>query len=186
MKRLTAIFIALVLFSGCSTDESDIYRILHLRELVLSSDSCSFSLQITVDYPSESYNFAMDCTADSQGETNFIVTEPNSIAGITGQLSKDNGKLTFDDKYLVFSPLADGLITPVCAPWIFINTIRSGYIAGCTSYEDGLTVEFNDCYQQESLDLILMLDKSDMPFAAEIIWQGRRIVTIKVDNFTFV
>lgn len=186
MKRLTAIFVVLALLSGCNNENSKIDKVMSLRESVLSSDSCSFSVQIIADYPEESYDFSMDCTSDDEGNIDFCVTAPNTITGITGTLSQEGGKLTFDDKYLVFAPLADGLITPVSAPWIFLNTLRSGYISGCSEDENGLMVVFNDCYQEGPLDLILTLDNNEMPISAEIVWQGRRIVTIIVINFTIV
>jgi len=36
-----------------------------------------------------------------------------TISGITGSLSQNGGKLTFDDKALAFDVMADGLVSPV-------------------------------------------------------------------------
>ena len=185
MKKILSILILVVFLCGCSNGEENLEGIMNLRKAVISAKSCSFSAIITADYQTESFMFKMDCVSDEQGNVTFTVIEPTSVSGITGKVSNDGGKLTFDDKYLVFAPLADGLITPVSAPWLFMKTLRSGYISGCSVTENGDSILFNDTYQNNSMDMIIQTNENNLPCLAEIYWQGRCAVTIRVENFTF-
>lgn len=186
MKRVTVVLIFMILICGCGNNNSNIDKAMSLRDSLLSANKCFFSVQINADYQSECYSFRMDCTADEKGNINFSITAPETIAGITGSISENDGKLTFDDKYLVFAPFIDGLISPVSAPWMFMNTLRSGYISGCLEDENGSTFVFNDSFQDSALELMITMDANSIPTSAEIFWQGRRAVTLVVENFTIV
>ena len=96
------------------------------------------------------------------------------------------GKLTFDREVLVFSPLADGQIAPVTAPWILIHTLREGYITACGQTDRGLLLSINDSYAEDSIGLEIYLDESELPVFAEIIWQGKRILSVQLENFKWM
>ena len=115
----------------------------------------------------------------------FTVTEPSTIAGITGKIDGSGGAITFDDKVLAFQTIADGLVTPVTAPWLFIKTLRSGYLKDATETEQGFEMSIDDSYAEESLQLRIRT-AGDVPDSAEIFWQSRRILTIAVENFSFL
>ena len=112
MKRLLGLLLALVLLTGCAGDSGQMDRALNLRGK-LQQSAVSFDAVLTADYGDKTYTFSMGCHGDMLGNLKFSVTEPQTIAGISGTVSKGSGKLTFDDKVLGFDILADGLISPV-------------------------------------------------------------------------
>ena len=185
MKRIMAILCLLALLAGCAGAGNELDRAMALRAKMLAQ-SVSFDAEITADYGDKIYQFTMECQADSQGELTFTVKEPQSIAGITGKLSASGGKLTFDDQTLAFGMLADDQITPVSAPWILIRTLRSGYLTSCGMDGGVVRVAIDDSYEEDALHLDIWLDENDLPARGEILWQGRRILSVNVKNFRFV
>ena len=185
MKRFFAVIMLLLLFiSGCDRADQGIERALALRS-TLQQKGCSFRALITADYGDKLHEFEMDCIADLSGNLSFTVVSPETIQGITGTVDADGGNLTFDDTILAFELLADGQITPVSAPWILIKTLRGGYIHAAAQSDAGLKLILNDSYEEDSLQLDVWLDENDTPQDAEILWQGRRIVSIKVTEFSY-
>ncbi len=186
MKRVLAILMILLSCCGCGNSTSQMNRALTLRERIQKADECTFTSVITSDYGDKTYSFSMDCKADDTGLVTFTVTSPESIFGISGTLSEREGKLTFDDQALLFETLADGQVSPVSTPWLFLHTLRSGYIKSCGKDAQGLEIVIDDSYRENALQLNIRTDQNDLPVSAEIFWQGRRIVSMTVENFTIV
>lgn len=183
MKRIVAALCLLVLLTGCTGSDEALDRAMAMRAKLLACETCSFDAQITADYGDKTYTFAMNCVADSQGAVTFTVTEPQTIAGITGTVSAAGGKLTFDGQALSFQLMADGLITPVTGPWILLKTLRSGYLTSCGAEGENLRLAIDDSYADDALHLDIWLGQDDLPIRGEILWQGRRLVSIDVKNF---
>ena len=85
---------------------------------------------------------------------------------------------------LAFPVLADDQLTPVSAPWIFLNSLRSGYLTGCSREEDGICIYIDDSFEENALHLEIYTDENMTPVRAEIIWQDRRVLSIDIRNFT--
>ena len=185
MRRICLLFLVIFLFTGCTKDEGNMDKCLQLRQTLLAQ-GCSFEAVITADYGDSVYEFEMQCQADTSGTVRFQVTEPQSIEGITGVLEQGTGALTFDEQVLAFSMLADQQITPVSAPWIFINTLRSGYLTSCGVWEGGLKIAADDSYQEDALHLDIWTDSEGRPSHCEILWRERRIITLEIENFAFL
>jgi hypothetical protein len=151
----------------------------------LQSSGCHFRCTVTADYGDVIHVFCMDCEADSQGSVSFRVVSPESISGITGSVDRDQGKLTFDDKALAFDLLADGQLSPVSAPWVMIHTLRGGYLSSCAESGDGMLLCIDDSYREDPLRLDIHMNHDGIPMSAEILWQGRRILSIEVESFEF-
>ena len=173
-----------MLLTGCAEQNDGMDRAMALRTRLLASDVC-FDADITADYGDEIYTFSMTCQGDQQGNLTFTVTQPESIAGITGTVSAGGGKLTFDDQALSFALMADGQLTPVAAPWILLRTLRSGYLTSCGVEGEHLRLAIDDSYQEDALHLDIWLDGTDAPVRGEVLWQGRRLLSMQVKNFTF-
>jgi len=156
-----------------------------LRNKLLDSNGCSFRAVITADYGEKVYEFSMDCATDKEGNLTFLVTEPATIAGISGKISEKGGAVTFDDKVLAFQTIADGQVTPVTAPWLFMKTLRSGYIKGCTQDESNFLISIDDSYAENDLRLNITVEKN-LPASGEIFWKGRRVMTVLVDDFVYL
>lgn len=155
-----------------------------MRTALLEGESCTFQAQITADYADLLYTFQLDCIADQDGTVHFSVSEPSSIFGISGHIKDKNGALTFDDKILAFPLLADGELTPISAPWIFFNTLRSGYLTGCERNGEEIYLYVDDSYEEHPLQLVIQADAELTPKFVEIIWQNRRILSMYINNFT--
>lgn len=147
------------------------------------SAPCSFRSVITADYGETVYSFVMDCACDADGILRFTVAEPESIAGIQGEISGKGGKITFEDQAVAFSLLADGQVSPVSGPWLLMKTLRSGYLTSCNQEEEFLRLTVNDSYEEDALTLDIWL-RDSLPVRGEILFRGKRILTVEVSDFT--
>ncbi len=185
MKRILPLLLVIFLLCGCADTGQSMDRAMGLRGKI-QQKGVSFDTVLTADYGDKVYTFTMTCQGDAQGNLQFTVIEPQSIAGISGTVSKGNGNLTFDDQVLAFDILADGLISPVSGPWVMLETLRSGYLTSCSREGELLRVAIDDSYAEKALHLDIWLDGTDAPKRCEIFWQGRRLLSMDVKNFTFV
>ena len=182
MKRIFAILCLAVILSGCSGNNDELDKAMTLRAKMIAAE-ISFDAKVTADYGDKSYTFTLECKADTQGDMTFAVKDPASIAGIQGKISVTGGKLIFDDTALAFELMADGQISPISAPWLLIKTLRSGYLTSCCREGELLRLSIDDSYEDDALHLDIWLAGDDTPTTAEIYWQGRRLLTVQVENF---
>ena len=157
-----------------------------LRGRLQQASSCSFEAEVTADYGETVYSFTLSCVGDAKGNLTFTVAAPESIAGITGSISAQGGALTFDETALQFDLLADGQTAPVCAPWIMLHTLMGGYLTAACQEESGLRLTLDDRYEDGALTVDVWLDGEDLPEKAEILFDGRRILSLAIRNFTIV
>jgi len=183
--RLAAIICLCFLFSGCGNGGASLDKAILLRNSILNSNGCSFQTTITADYGEKIYIFSMDCTADKDGNLAFTVTEPGTIAGITGKITATGGAITFDDQVLAFQTVADGQLSPVAAPWLLVKTLRSGYLKDVAANDTGLQISIDDSYDDDALQLQIRTD-GQSPVFGEVFWNGRRVLTLAVENFTIL
>ena len=182
MKKGLVLLTLAVFLTGCSA-ESELEQAMAFRDRLLSGNGCSFSADITADYGDELYEFSMDCRGDNLGNLEFSITSPESIAGITGKLEEAGGKLTFDDTALQFDLMVEDTLSPVSAPWVFLKTLRSGYITSACYEENLLRLSIDDSYEDDALRLDIWLDETGSPIRAEILHDGMRILTLTIGNF---
>lgn len=178
MKRWIWLWVCISLLTGCAKQNA-MEDALVLRSAIMGAKNCSFSMGITADYGDCVYEFAMDCVSDNQGNVNFTVTYPQSIAGITGTITADGGKLTFGDTALYIPMLTDDQITPVSAPWILMRTLLGGCITSCA--EGRITID--DSYEADALKLDILLTDTLMPDTVDVYWKNRRILVLKITSF---
>jgi len=186
MKRIIAVLSVVLLFTGCGKSDKTLERVISLRNRLLQSSGCAFDAVVTADYGDKLYSFSLTCEADEMGNVAFKVIQPETISGITGTVSEQGGKLTFDDQVLGFEMLADGQVTPVSAPWLFLKTLRGGYLNASGVDGEYIKLSIDDSYEENPLYLDIWLDQTLNPVRGEILWQGRRIVSLEVSNFRFL
>ena len=121
MKRVYILVIAAILLCGCNKGNNEFERAMLLRTDLLNANGCSFVAKVTADFSDRTYTFTMRCQSDQNGNVTFEVLEPDYISGIQGKIAHDGGKLIFDDTALAFGLQADGLISPVSAPWVLVS-----------------------------------------------------------------
>ena len=183
MKKLAALMLICLTLTGCTKTRNMLDKAMTLRANLLACESCSFDAAITADYGDQIHRFRMNCVGDNDGDVEFTVTEPETISGITGVIDGEEGKLTFDDKGVAFSLLADGQVSPVSGPWILMKTLLGGYLTACNEEGGLMHLLINDSYAEDALELEIWLDEEVKPIRAEIGYEGRRILTMEIENF---
>lgn len=186
MKRILICMFAVILLGGCKSDSTQMAKAIAFRETIQHAKECTFTAQVTTDYGDSIYTFGVECRADSGNNMNIQVSEPETISGITCNVSGQTGKLIFDDKVLLFETLTDGQITPVLSPWLMMHAIRGGSIAYCTLDDRRMRLRIEDTFSDTPFATEVYLNESNVPCYAEIVWQGRRIVSIQISNFTIL
>lgn len=184
MKKLVVTVLMMVFLSGCAAGEGNLERAMELRAKLLGCTTCTFDAVITADYGDEVHTFSMNCSGDKNGDLQFTVTAPETITGITGKFEGQKGMLTFDEFALEFPRMTDEQITPVSGPWILLRTLLGGYLTSCGPDGENLRVTINDSYEENALTLDVWLGAENMPIRGEILYDGRRIVTMDIENFT--
>lgn len=186
MKRLLCLLLAFLFLSGCSSGDAEMDAALKMRKALLDSNGCTFTSVICADFTDSTYTFSVACTAANDGTLTFTVSDPDTIAGISGMISGETGQLIFDEEILAFETIAQGRISPVSAPWLMIKTLRSGYISACGKDEGYTRLQIDDSYAQDALHLDIWLDSQNIPVRAEILWKQQRVITMDVRYFTYV
>lgn len=186
MKLIAGILSLVLVLTGCNHSNSELDRAMSLRSRLLSAECCSFDAIITADYSDSVMSFTLSCEFDANGDMSFCVVEPKSICGISGQVSYEGGSFTYDDVVLGFPLLANNQLSPVSAPWIIMNSLRSGYINACTSYESGLQLIIDDSYEDNDLQTEIWTQTEDMPTYADVIYDGQRILSVSIQNFFYL
>lgn len=169
----------ILLLTGCASKDDEA---LSLREKLLNASLCSFQAEITADYGDTLCEFTLYCQSDDKGDLAFTVAAPESIQGITGNVSAGKGKLTFDGTGLSFPLLADGQLSPVSAPWVMLRAMRSGYLTS-SGKEGPLTrLTIDDSFQEDPLQADIWLENG-IPIRAELCFRGTKILSIQVREF---
>lgn len=173
------------MLSGCSGGDEDLQRCMKLRERLLTG-GCSFETVVTADYGEAVYTFTLNCDGNREGAVSFCVSAPEEISGISGTIDGGKGQFTFEDTILAFPLLAEGEVSPVSAPWLLIRALRSGYIASAGAEGELLRLSVNDSYEADALRLDVWIDGQDRPVRGEILWQGRRVLSMEIKSFDFL
>lgn len=184
MKKVIAMLLASVLLCGCCA-ESDLSSALNLRSK-LQEHRVSFDVDISADYGEEIYTFSLSCQTEEGGDLRFCVKQPESIVGIEGVVREKTGELIFDDQVLAFPTLADGYITPVGAPWVLLRGLRSGYLKSASKEQGNLRCAIDDTYAEDAVHIDVWLSAEDVPVRADLLYKGRRYITLNVTNFRFL
>ena len=175
--------ITLVILTGCTGKRAEMDRAMNLRATLLGSEGCSFTAHLVADYGDAIQEFSLFCEGMNDGNLGFRVEKPDSISGITGRFRGEKGELTFGDVALALPPLADGQVTPVSGPWILLKTLLGGYLTACTLEDDLLRLTIHDSYEEDALQMEIWLNEENLPVQAEILYDGRRIVTMEIEDF---
>lgn len=185
MKKVITMLMVVLLLTGCRDTGETQDQLLKLREQ-LQQRPCRFTAHIQSDFGKTVYEFSLDCQFDTAGNMTFSVISPESIAGITGTVSGTGGSLTFQETALGFPLLAEGELSPVSAPWLVIKGLRGGYLAAWGRQGQQLSLTVDDSFLGEDMQLRLTLDEDRSPLSAEILWEGRCILSVGVDGFQFL
>lgn len=184
MKKYVGAFLLLIFFvAGCGNKNTEVADGLDLRQALQKGEGYSFCASVTADYGDRIYNFVMDCKALPTGNLEFTVTQPETINGVTGEVSREGGKLIFDEQVILFEPITQGQLTPVIGPWLLVKAVQGGYIRSVSENGTAKEVVIDDTYSNETFQVILTLQKDQNPAYCQIFWNNRRILSIEIENF---
>lgn len=183
MKRWIAIMVVPFVLIGCKNKSNAIDMLYTFRENLLCSTKVTFDTEITVDYGQDYYTFEVTCSGNENGDLSFEVVRPDTIHGIQGTVIGEEGHLTFDHYALAFKTIAEGRVTPVNAPWVFLTSLRGGYITACSSTENGYLAIIRDTYEENPLIFEIAFE-DNKPISAEVYWNETRIISMLIRNFT--
>lgn len=185
MIRLMIVLLLIAILPGCGTKEPGVDRAMDLRQR-MTAGSFSFQCEVTADYGDRIYVFSMDCVADATGNIQFKLLQPDTVSGISGSISQHGGKLTFDDQVLLFEPLTQGELTPSIAPWIMVKAIQGGYVRSVENQNSHFEIVIDDYHSGESFKALLTVDQTLYPEMCEIIWNNRRVLSIRINGFQYL
>lgn len=180
-KRFLSILLLALFLSGCSA-KATADKALQLRAAIQQAETLEFSCTVTADYNDSVFVFSMDCVADRQGKVEFTVTEPASIAGISGVLSSQGGKITFDGTALDFGLLNDALPTPISAPYTLLEALRGGNIRAYSKHDGVYHMVVDESYYSDSLQIDAYFSQDILPFYAEVSYQGRKLLSVEIES----
>lgn len=183
MKRMICMMCMMIFLTGCQKPTNAMDVALQFRQNLNAGTACVFDVKITADYGKTCYAFMLNCEAEKDGSLTFNVTAPETISGIMGSISEKGGQLTFDDSALAFPLLADEQLSPISAPWIFIKSMRGGFITSAGMVDNQVRLIMEDSFQGDTLTVHTWLDANNMPILAEIYHNGYRILTLEMENF---
>lgn len=150
---------------------------------MLSSEGCAFTTSISADYGNARYQFCLECNADSSGQVKFTVKEPDGIQGIQGRILASQGEIHFDEAVLAYPLLIDSLPSPLSAPWITLNALRSGYITSTARVNGNTIVTMRDRFEDKPLILEFQFNSNFEPVLCDISTEGRKYLTVQIENF---
>lgn len=185
MKRFLLLPVLVLALAGCSLDGEEMEDALALRSKLLGAQNVRFSAQVTADYGDSVEEFTLDCTSDPEGTVSFSVSRPEVISGVSGTVSGQEGTLVFDDQILAFPLMAQDRLPPLSGPWLMMKALRSGYITACVREGELLHITVNDSYADDAFTLEVWTD-GDRVVSAEVAWQGRRALSMVLENFETV
>ena len=82
-----------------------------------------------------------------------------------------------------FALIAEKQLSPICAPWLFVETLSSGYISKSGKDGDHIRTQIDDSFAGEQLHMEVWTEVSGKPIFAEIVWREKRILSITIDDF---
>lgn len=166
----------------CGCGPAQVEPGLELRQRILEN-GCAFRAEITADYGDSLSRFTLDCQGNPDGSLLFTVAAPEGIGGIRGTLASGTGKLQYEDKALGFPLVAEKLLSPVSAPWVFYRGLRSGNLLS-SGKEGALTrLTLDDSFQEDALRLDVWLDEEGNPCRCYISWANQSYLSLNIENF---
>lgn len=171
-----------VLLAGCGREDPAMAAALELRSRCLGAGTVEFRAEITAHYIDTWESFTLECSADGENALSFRASAPEEIAGISGTVAGDTGSLSFDGTVLAFPLTAGESVSPVQAPWIMMNALRTGCITAAVQEGELLHITVDDGYGEDALTVDLWA-RDGAPVEAEISREGRRCMVMQVENF---
>ena len=187
MKQVTALALTIALcftLAACSNRESTPENTAQeIQAEYEKAQSITMLLALTADYGDRVYEYKLKYTG-SMDSGDLEVLEPESIAGMTIQISPEGTALSYEGVMLDTGAIAEDGLSPVDAVPLMLASWREGYFSECrneTLFETdtvSAAVEISD-----TVSLKTWFDKkSSLPLYAEISSSGYAVISCKFEN----
>lgn len=153
------------------------------RAALVQAGGCAFHAEVTAESGETVDLFAMDCQADSDGTTRWVMTAPETIAGVTATVTDGGGTITYDGMAVEFGLLANGNVIPAAAPTLAATCWTGEYIAAAGD-EDG---RYRVTYEKNFDEKRLVLDtwfENGVPICTEVCYNHQRILKLTISEFS--
>lgn len=183
--RLLAVpMLLLLLLTACGSGEtSKLQAALAFRAALLAADGCRFTAQTQLDVQGSVYGIVLDCESFPDGSATMTVRTPESLEGVTAELSGKSGKLSYDGTAVDFGLFEDESVAPIALPALLAAYWREAYIYAAGPEDGLLRVSLQDDMDPRELTVDTWLDESGRPIYAEITLRGSVIAAITLENF---
>lgn len=128
------IALALLLTSACGPtgEGSEAEQMaLELRARYLEMDACTAAVEITADYGTRVYQYAVDLDWQREGDTTLVLRAPEEVAGVTARIRAGETVLEYDGVQVETGPLTEDGLSPIAGIPLLVETIREGFLAEC-------------------------------------------------------
>lgn len=160
---------------------------LDFRAALLQSAGCTYEAQLRAQVGQEVYDFTLHCQSKTEGGTNVEVAAPETIAGITAEVSPKDGTITYDGMSIAFGETADGTLSPIAVPEVLSSCWREEYIAAAGADGGRIRVTYEKGYDADRLTVDTWLDaEKHLPIYAEICYNHTCVAQITLTDFAFV
>lgn len=172
------------LLGGCSGQSKQMQEVLAFRAMLLGGGGCSFQAEVEAQYDAYHSTFLLQCQYDAAADTlDFTVLEPESIAGITGQIAQDRRTLSFSDLALEMELLAEETVSPVALPQIISQSWAKSYIASAGTDRDYLVAVFQNGYEDDTIKIETWFEQG-LPVWADVWYEGDCQASVRITEFT--
>lgn len=184
MRRCLALFLLfpMVFFCSCRSADRAMQETLDFRTTVLQSGGCNFDAAVTAEAGECSYDFCMTCAYDGE-DAHFTVTEPENISGICGRVRNEQADIDFEDIALEF-PVESELVSPVKTGKLLGDAWARDYISAAGADGELCRMTAKHGYDEDELTVDTWL-REKKPVYAEISYNGKTLLSCKIDNFCF-
>lgn len=189
-KCVICVLMTTLLLAGCGTagvSEAEELA-LTIRGEYLAMDRCAVQAAVTADYGQRVYQYEMAVSVNGE-ETSLTLSAPETVAGLTARLSREENLLEFDGVSVETGPLDGDGLTPVSALPALLEAARSGYITACALEEDGTLLRV-DCGDPAGspgtgTEIVLWFDAAAHTLVrGEVSVDGFRVILCEFSGFT--
>lgn len=153
------------------------------RAALSQAGGCSFQAAVTADFGDTVQNFSMDCRTDAEGTAEWVLTAPETLAGISATVSDAGGTVTYDGMAVEFGLLANGNVIPAAAPSLAASCWAQEYIASAGEENGRYRVTYEKDFDEKRL-IVDTWFENGVPICAEVCYNNQRILKLTISEFS--
>ena len=181
--RLLALALTALCACGGKPDAA-MQQALALRTALGAAGGCTFTAEVTADYGEKIYAYTMECVCETDAGARFTLRAPQTLAGISAEISADGTHVSYEDTEVGFSALAGGRLAPMQLPWLLADGWYSGRICAAGREDGAVRVSCQLGYGEQTLTLDTWLGEDGFPQKSAVSFDGQTLLTAEIQNFS--